>query len=224
MKISGIYKIESKIKPTRIYIGSATNTSNRWAIHLHQLRNNKHHSIKLQRHFNKYGEGDLRFSILMPCDIKDLIIEEQRHITLLNPYFNISQIAASPMSGRKHSLKTLEKFKNRVAWNKGRKGIYSEETLNKLRQIPKTEKQRTAVSESNKIRETLESTKLKISNFQKGRQIWLGKKHTEESRTKMSDGRIGDKNNFFGKHHTEETKIKIRNSQMQKRLSQIVNP
>ena len=29
MKISGIYKIESKIKPERIYIGSAVNIGNR---------------------------------------------------------------------------------------------------------------------------------------------------------------------------------------------------
>ena len=42
---------------------------------------------------------------------------------------------------------------------------------------------------------------------------FYGKKHTEESKRKMSEcakQRTGDKNSFFGRHHSEETKEKIR--------------
>ena len=53
MKISGIYKIQSKLKPDRIYIGSAVNIRTRWNVHLCNLRNSMHHSKKLQRHFDK---------------------------------------------------------------------------------------------------------------------------------------------------------------------------
>ena len=42
MKITGIYKIESKLKPERIYIGSAVNISKRWLLHLSRLRRDKH--------------------------------------------------------------------------------------------------------------------------------------------------------------------------------------
>ena len=73
MKISGIYKIESKIKPERIYIGSAVNISRRWNWHYGALRNGRHHSLKLQRHYDKYGESDLQFIILLGCEKEDLI-------------------------------------------------------------------------------------------------------------------------------------------------------
>ena len=63
MNISGIYKIKSKVKPERIYIGSSVNIQERWRKHINYLKNNKHQSIKLQRHYNKYGKNDLVFSI-----------------------------------------------------------------------------------------------------------------------------------------------------------------
>lgn len=34
--------------------------------------------------------------------------------------------------------------------------------------------------------------------------------HSEESKAKMREVRLGSKNHFFGKHHTEETKAIIR--------------
>lgn len=39
-----------------------------------------------------------------------------------------------------------------------------------------------------------------------------GKKHTKESKLKMSISRSGDKNCFFGKHHSEEAKQKLSKS------------
>jgi hypothetical protein len=38
---------------------------------------------------------------------------------------------------------------------------------------------------------------------------FLGKKHTEESKRKMSEANKGEKNSFYGKTHSEETKKKI---------------
>ena len=67
MKISGIYQIQSIIKPERIYVGSGINIYQRWTQHKRELRQNKHHSIKLQRHYDKYGESDLVFIIIEPC-------------------------------------------------------------------------------------------------------------------------------------------------------------
>ena len=57
MIISGIYKIQSIIKPERCYIGSAVNIQKRWRDHKRELRNNKHSNKKLQNHCNKYGES-----------------------------------------------------------------------------------------------------------------------------------------------------------------------
>lgn len=95
MKISGIYKIESKLKPERIYIGSTININIRWNKHLTDLKKNRHHSIKLQNHYNKYGESDLQFSILVECEKENLLKIEQEFIDSYKPYFNICPIAGN---------------------------------------------------------------------------------------------------------------------------------
>jgi hypothetical protein len=97
-KIIGIYKIQSRIKPERVYIGSASNMLHRWVEHKHQLRNGKHHSPKLQRHYDKYGEDDLIFELVENIGVKDrsLIMEREKfYINFFRqeddnkPYFNI---------------------------------------------------------------------------------------------------------------------------------------
>jgi group I intron endonuclease len=187
MNISGIYQIQSKIKPEKTYIGSAVNIQNRWLGHLGRLRNNKHHSPKLQSHYNKYGEYDLQFSILLGCEKEDLIKHEQFFIDSLNPWFNCSLVAGS-MLGYKHSDETKNKVskagrgkpkteehnrknsesnKGKIPWNKGLRGVYSEESLN-LMSKAKTGKERSGDTKyklriANLGKITSEDTKIKIS-------------------------------------------------------------
>ena len=97
---SGIYKIQSKIKPERVYVGSAVNIKHRWHEHSSALRKNKHHSRKLQRHYNKYGESDLVFSVIVPCEKEELIKEEQIFLYLYKPYFNTCKISGSTLGYR----------------------------------------------------------------------------------------------------------------------------
>ena len=93
----GIYQIQSKVKPERSYVGSAVNIENRWYEHLKKLKRNKHHSKKLQNHFNKYGIGDLQFSVITGCDKDDLITLEQFFIDSYNPWFNICKKAGNTL-------------------------------------------------------------------------------------------------------------------------------
>jgi len=173
MKISGIYKVQSQINPKKIYMGSAVLIRKRWIAHLCHLRKNIHENSKLQRHFNKYGESDLQFSILLGCDKEDLIRIEQYFIDSYKPWFNICPNAGN-RSGSKHSEETKKKISEsrmgQIPWNKNKKGLQSmsEETRNKM-------------SKSNK-----------------------GKKHNIDYK--------GIKNPFFGKHHSPETIIKLRES------------
>ena len=169
--ISGIYKIQSRVKPDRAYIGSAMNIPDRWRLHLWELDLNRHHSSKLQNHYNKYGKDDFEFSIIEPCLPAFLTATEQKYLDELNPFFNIAKIAGSTL-GIKHTDEFKEKIrqfntgrkrtdehKGKIAtaqmgesnsmygvepWNKGKKGLqkspykgkkgrYSEETLEKMR-------------------------------------------------------------------------------------------
>ncbi len=109
MAQSGIYKIESSMKPERVYIGSAVNVMKRWQLHLWDLKNNKHHSIKLQRHYNKYGKNDLVFSILHECEVPDLLQAEQVFLNVFEPYFNVCGVAGSCL-GKRHSEEAKRKM------------------------------------------------------------------------------------------------------------------
>lgn len=66
-KVCGIYKITC-ISNGKFYIGSSMNVCNRWLHHLSDLRLGKHHSVYLQRCYNKYGEVSITFSILHRMD------------------------------------------------------------------------------------------------------------------------------------------------------------
>lgn len=175
IKISGIYKIQSKIKPDRIYIGSAVDIFHRWDTHLCALRKNQHQP-KLQNHFNKYGDQDLIFSILLQCDKKDLIQQEQNFIDLLNPYFNLK-----PIAGRSEGFKWSEESKNKI---RGKKA--SEETRDKL---SKAYKGKTTWMKGKKH---TEEARQKMSKSHIGQISWLkGKKGaltiSEETRLKLSE-------------------------------------
>jgi group I intron endonuclease len=112
MKISGIYQIQSKIKPERIYIGSAVSIHRRWGDHLSLLKKQKHENARLQNHYNKYGKNDLVFSILIGCAKDDLIITEQFYIDSKKCWFNLCQKAGSTF-GLKHTDQSREN--NRLA-------------------------------------------------------------------------------------------------------------
>lgn len=111
MNISGIYKIQSKVKPEKIYIGSAVNMSKRWWTHLQDLQRGNHHNKILQNHYNKYGASDLQFSILLGCDKEDLLKNEQYFIDSYKSVFNICKIAGSQL-GVIHSEESKEKQRN----------------------------------------------------------------------------------------------------------------
>jgi group I intron endonuclease len=191
MKISGIYKIESKSDNTRCYIGSAININSRWQLHIAQLKKGLHHSIKLQRHFNKYGESDLQFSILLSCDKCDLLKVEQYFIDSYNPYFNICKIAGSSL-GIKRSKKYLKKI------SESHKGY----------KMPESQKLR--------ISETLKGKKKPIGFGEKLSLKQTGKKRTSEAKEKMSLVHLGlqakEKHPLWGKKHSKESIEKMKKS------------
>jgi hypothetical protein len=92
--ISGIYKIVN-IKNGKMYIGSSKNIKRRWGIHKSSLKNNRHHSVYLQRAWNKYGKENFVYEVIkeMPntSDI-ELFNEETNYITTLKPDYNVGGV------------------------------------------------------------------------------------------------------------------------------------
>ena len=90
-KTPGIYCITNTIT-NKVYVGSTVNLHRRCVAHLRTLRANKHHSAKLQRAWNKYGEEAFKFEIIeYVTDISKLDEREQYWID----YYD----AANPKKG-----------------------------------------------------------------------------------------------------------------------------
>jgi group I intron endonuclease len=247
-KISGIYKISSKIKPERIYVGSAVDMRIRWNNHRYYLAVNKHHCSKLQRHYNKYGKDDLIFEILLPCLKEELIEKEQFFIDTLNPWFNVYRVAKSPrgytctpetrekISRSKTGTFRTEEQKENIG--KGHIGIlHTPETKEKMseaqkqrwKENPITPERREKLRKSNTGKHSTEENRAKMRTAQQLR--WLRDKHpSKETLEKMSNAKIGKpfseehKKNISkirkGMHFSEEHKVNIRNSRLGKQLSE----
>jgi group I intron endonuclease len=82
----GVYKIKNIIN-NKVYIGSSKNIENRWKQHIYELNKNNHHSIKLQRAWNKYGKDNFKFEVIEECDIDRLLYLEQYYIDKYKSYF-----------------------------------------------------------------------------------------------------------------------------------------
>lgn len=108
----GVYKIENVINKKK-YIGSTETIgfNKRRNKHKTDLKNNNHHSIYLQRSWNKYGENNFIFEIVELCDSDKCIEREQYYLDLLKPSYNICKRAGNT-KGFKFSKKYCNKLKS----------------------------------------------------------------------------------------------------------------
>lgn len=78
----GIYQIKNKIT-NKIYIGSSLDIHERWINHKSELKHQRHHSIHLQRAWNKHGSDNFEFIVLENCDDENIYIREQHYLDIL---------------------------------------------------------------------------------------------------------------------------------------------
>lgn len=91
------------MKNGKLYIGSTKNYKIRWAQHLSELRNNKHSNQHLQNSWNKYGEDNFRFEIVVEIPLADQFRKEQEYLNSLKPFgeagYNILRSTFSEVVG-----------------------------------------------------------------------------------------------------------------------------
>lgn len=90
---AGIYMIQNTLNNHK-YMGSTNNFKRRIIRHRSELRTNKHHSLYLQRAYNRYGEDKFTVSILEKCDsVRDTLLYLEQKYLNLKPEYNIAQVA-----------------------------------------------------------------------------------------------------------------------------------
>ena len=175
---SGIYKITNIIN-NKCYVGSAKNIKQRWQKHKQFLRRKIHHSIALQRAWNKYKINNFQFDVVEYVeDIKTLIQREQHYFDTLKPEYNTCKIAGyGGKLGIKSSKKEIER--KRLAWtgeNNPNFGGMSEEHR---QNISKSRIEKGTAAGENNPRygcKLDDETKQKIAKKLKGRIPWNKRK------------------------------------------------
>lgn len=187
---SGIYAITNSVNGKK-YIGSAVRLHYRFKEHVRLLNKGIHHSITLQRSWDKYGQDAFSYSVLEFVPVRDLLIaREQFWIDSLSSTgkrgFNVSPTAGSPM-GVKHSA---EARKNMSEAHKG-KTLPDEQKLKigmagrGRKMSPESVAKRNASRIANGgFRQSPESYEKMVQT----RRARGGFSHTEEAREKMREG------------------------------------
>lgn len=185
----GIYKITNKINGDSYY-GSSVNIKKRWDKHIYDLKNGKHHNIKLQRAWVKYGEDNFIFEIIEECGKEDILIVEQRYLNL-KPKYNIGlkSSGGDNLSNNPNREEIIQRIGDSVRL---RYSKMNKEEINKIHSRP---------GESN------HNWKGGISK----KYCKCGKKITTNNKTCIACvDRTGSNNSFFGKKHTDEFKNYLR--------------
>jgi len=110
----GIYKITNTIN-NKLYVGSAIDLYKRKHKHLYDLKHNIHHSIHLQRAWDKYGEDNFMFETIEYIENKDILKEREQHwidtlnVCDINIGYNIL-----PTAGNSFGYKMSEESKKKI--------------------------------------------------------------------------------------------------------------
>lgn len=163
---AGVYSITNTANG-KMYVGSACRFSARWSVHKGQLRSGKHHSIHLQRAWNKYGEDAFEFAVLEETGRDYAVKIEQVWMDWLKPVYNICPTAGSHL-GRKCSDETKAKLS----------------VANTGRQVTCAAKANMAAARVG--RKHSNATKAKLSAVFKGRAI------SDETKAKMRGRKVSD--------------------------------
>lgn len=190
-----VYQIKN-LSNGKKYIGSTVSAKIRWQGHINDLKNGKHHSVLLQRAWDKYGEVNFQFEILEK--VKDpihLVAVEQVFLDYMKPEYNICKTAGNCL-GRKFSKESKQKMSNS---HKGKK--LSEEHKAKIGASSRvkgfcgkkhTEEAKALIREKRALQVFTDETRLKLSKARKGeKNHFFGKKHSAESLEKMAEASRG---------------------------------
>lgn len=204
IKWAGIYKIQSKLKPERCYVGGSKKLQRRIWRHRTELMCNKHYNIKLQRHVNKYGFDDLSFEVLEKFEFvskEHLLKREQYYLDLIKPCFNVLITAGSPegITLSKETRKKLSEIRMGMKFTEEHcQHIKESKTGENNPNFGKKQSQvwvgkRSKALLGNHNAKGCKRTEEQIRNSVMGRRAKSGYEHSIETRNKLRENHLGVK-------------------------------
>lgn len=230
MKGQFIYKIINTVNG-KFYVGSTTNTSERFRVHRNRLRKGRHHSQHLQAAWNKYGEKIFVFHVIEEVPIGESLQEAEdvwlaEHVG--QPYcYNKSKFSDAPWRGvpkEKHpSFGRSVSEQQKLDISNTLKAYYAEDITNHPRfgkkhtpetiaKLSENRKGKGAGEEHYRYGKTLsDEVKAKIGDAQRGKPKGPGRKVSPEGRAKIRANIEAGRSHmhWLGKKHTEESKLKM---------------
>lgn len=182
----GIYLITFR---NYTYVGSSKDIDKRRRSHLSDLKGNRHHNCIMQSLYNKYGVEDFDFSVL-ESEVEDLFDREKYWIDKLNPNMNVGSVGGGDNLTNHPNREEI--IARRATEQKKRMALLSEEERKAKWGRPKE----------------------KNHNWRGGKTFCsCGARIDSVNITcHACRDRTGKNNPFYGKRHTEETKRKISES------------
>ena len=108
-----VYMIKNTVNG-KVYIGSSVRPCGRFYSHVNRLKKGYHHSIRLQRSFNKYGAEAFIFIVLKYTEKNEHRKEEARIIKMLdaiNPEKGYNCSDLTDYGSVKHTEETIQKMR-----------------------------------------------------------------------------------------------------------------
>ncbi|MGQ3469340.1 GIY-YIG nuclease family protein, partial [Xanthomonas campestris] len=196
---SGIYVIINT-KTNKHYVGSAVNFEERWKRHFKELEGGNHHSIKLQRSYNKHGKDAFVCKIVeeLPYE-KSIIVERENY--WMNEYnskengYNIADASCGDtLSQHPRKQEMFDKISNTIKNNNSK---LSPEELKQKHGRPRDIKGKT-IEEHYGLNRAIEISKKfqernSVMNMKGSNNPYYGQKHTDDVRKRISDSQRGKK-------------------------------
>jgi len=195
-----IYEIKNK-ENGKVYIGYTKDPKRRWRSHVYLLRKNIHHCQHLQNAWNLYGKDSFEF-IIIELDKYDTISEaSSEEAAIIEKYRQEDLIYNTNKGGTGF---------HGVPWNKGKTGIYSEETIEKIKKA-RAKQDMSVQIEAMKAANIGKLSKLKGVPLKPAHSKKIKESlSTLEVRERMRESHKGKVSNMKGKKHSEESKEKMR--------------
>lgn len=186
---TGIYCIENLVNGKK-YIGKGVDIEGRWRSHKWELKRGLHKNSHLSKAWNLYGEKNFIFYIVEECTLETIDLKEICWIKNFKTFGYNGDYGYNATSGGDSGFLVLEETKKKQ----------------------RTAKEGIRLSEQHKLNIGLGLIGRVVTEFTRNKIGKSNKKINADDPTKF----VGNKNPFYNKSHSEETKKKMSDSRIGK--------